>query len=206
MKPISRSREGSARPRIRHVGVPVRAVNRAWLNPGCNRDGNPCVYATMGQRADNFFVLQIDPETGDSRQFFPEFPPKDANYPTGVIMSRTGRLYIGAAYAGHLFCFDPEKDMLEDLGAATPDALWLTEMRETGGAVVLTGQGLDNQTIALFMRQLEASPYFSRVDLVETKHLERGQAELKEFTIRAQVVYAGVRQDPKPVGGVEAPS
>ena len=96
--------------------------------------------------------------------------------------------------------------VLEDLGAATPDALWLTEMRETGGAVVLTGQGLDNQTIALFMRQLEASPYFSGVDLVETKHLERGQAELKEFTIRAQVVYAGVRQDPKPVGGVEAPS
>jgi type IV pilus assembly protein PilN len=80
--------------------------------------------------------------------------------------------------------------VLEDLGAATPDALWLTEMRETGGSVVLKGQGLDNQTIALFMRQLEDSPYFSRVDLVETKHIEKGQAELKEFTIRAQVVYA----------------
>ncbi len=81
--------------------------------------------------------------------------------------------------------------VLEDLGAATPDSLWLTEMRETGGAAVLKGQGLDNQTIALFMRQLESSPYFSRVDLVETKHLEKGQAELKEFTIRAQVAYAG---------------
>ena len=81
--------------------------------------------------------------------------------------------------------------VLEDLGAATPDSLWLTGMRETGGAAVLKGQGLDNQTIALFMRQLESSPYFSRVDLVETKHLEKGQAELKEFTIRAQVAYAG---------------
>ena len=81
--------------------------------------------------------------------------------------------------------------VLEDLGAATPDSLWLTEMRETGGAAVLKGQGLDNQTIALFMRQLESSPYFSRVDLVETKHLEKGQAELKDFTIRAQVAYAG---------------
>ncbi|MDG1400918.1 MAG: PilN domain-containing protein [Candidatus Binatia bacterium] len=86
--------------------------------------------------------------------------------------------------------------VLEDLGAATPDALWLTEMSESDGSVVLKGQGLDNQTIALFMRQLETSPYFSRVDLVETKHLEKGQAELKEFTIRAQVAYAGVGPGP----------
>jgi len=89
--------------------------------------------------------------------------------------------------------------VLEDLGAATPDSLWLTEMRETGGAAVLKGQGLDNQTIALFMRQLESSPYFSRVDLVETKHLEKGQAELKEFTIRAQVAYAGTVPASEPV-------
>ena len=81
--------------------------------------------------------------------------------------------------------------VLEDLGAATPDALWLTEMRESGGAVVLKGQGLDNQTIALFLRQLEDSPYFTGVDLVETKHIEKDQAELKEFTIRARVLYAG---------------
>ena len=96
--------------------------------------------------------------------------------------------------------------VLEDLGAATPDSLWLTEMRETGGAVVLKGQGLDNQTIALFMRQLDASPYFSRVDLVETKHLEKGQAELKEFTIRAQVAYAGAGNTPAADGDQEAPS
>ena len=92
--------------------------------------------------------------------------------------------------------------VLEDLGAATPDSLWLTEMRETGGAAVLKGQGLDNQTIALFMRQLESSPYFSRVDLVETKHLEKGQAELKEFTIRAQVAYAGAVPASDPTAGI----
>lgn len=81
--------------------------------------------------------------------------------------------------------------VLNDLGDATPDALWLTEMREAGGAATLKGRGLDNQTIALFMRQLEASPYFEGVDLVETKHVEDGKAELKEFAIRARVLYAG---------------
>ncbi|MFP6663209.1 MAG: PilN domain-containing protein [Deltaproteobacteria bacterium] len=81
--------------------------------------------------------------------------------------------------------------VLGDLSAATPDALWLTEIRETGGSAFLKGRGLDNQTIALFMRQLEASPYFEAVDLVETTHVEEGNAELKEFSIRARVLYAG---------------
>jgi type IV pilus assembly protein PilN len=81
--------------------------------------------------------------------------------------------------------------VLDDLSAATPDALWLTEIRETGGSVLLKGRGLDNQTIALFMRQLAASPYFDAVDLVETTHIDEGKAELKEFSIRARVIYAG---------------
>lgn len=81
--------------------------------------------------------------------------------------------------------------VLDDLSSATPEDLWLLEMREAGGMATLKGRGLDNQTIALFMRQLEASPYFEAVDLVETRHVEEGQAELKEFSIRARVVYAG---------------
>lgn len=81
--------------------------------------------------------------------------------------------------------------VLDDLGAATPDTLWLTEMRESGGMATLLGRGLDNQTIALFMRNLAASPYFANVDLVETKQVEDGQAKLKEFSIRANVMYAG---------------
>ena len=81
--------------------------------------------------------------------------------------------------------------VLEDLSDATPEKLWLTEMRETGGAVSLLGRGLDNQTIAVFMEKLEESPYFNQVDLVETKQIEDGKAKLKEFSIRASVLYAG---------------
>lgn len=92
--------------------------------------------------------------------------------------------------------------VLDDLGSATPDTLWLTEMRETGGTATLLGRGLDNQTIAMFMRNLAASQYFSNVDLVETKQVEEGPAKLKEFSIRTNVLYGG-RPLPTPVPAPE---
>ena len=106
--------------KIRDIGIPVQSVNWVRLHPGKNREGIPCIYATMGQHADNLFVLQINPETGAFRQFVSEAPK--SNYPTATFMSRTGRLYVGAAYAGQLLCFDPEKETLEDLGPINPGA------------------------------------------------------------------------------------
>ena len=103
---------------IRDIGIPVRAVTKVRLHAGFNQAGQPCLYAVMGQQADNFFVLQIDPETGKFRQFMSGV--KKSNYPITTLMSSTGKLYIGAAYAGHLLCFDPEADALLDLGAINP--------------------------------------------------------------------------------------
>lgn len=105
---------------IREVGVPVHAVNRAHLYAGHDRAGAPCLYATMSQQAENFFILQIDPTTGATRQFTVDVPA--SNYTTAVHMGRDGRLYIGAAHSGHLFCFDPAADGLLDLGQINGDA------------------------------------------------------------------------------------
>lgn len=80
---------------------------------------------------------------------------------------------------------------LEDLADATPERLWLVEMKESGGNASIVGKGLDNQTIAEFMRRLASSEYFSNVDLVEAKQIEEGQAKLKQFTISARVDYSG---------------
>jgi outer membrane protein assembly factor BamB len=99
---------------VREVGIPVRAVNRAQLFAGRNGAGEPCLYATMSQQAANLFVLQIDPETGRLRQFWPDVP--DSNYTTAVYQARNGRLYIGAAHSGQLYCFDPEQDNLVNFG------------------------------------------------------------------------------------------
>jgi streptogramin lyase len=105
---------------IREIGIPVRSVNRAHLYAGRNREGKPRLFATMSQQADNFFVLVIDPETGAFRQLTVQVP--ESNYTTAAFMSRTGTLYIGAAHSGQLFCFDPEKDDLVDLGTINPSA------------------------------------------------------------------------------------
>ena len=84
------------------------------LHAGRNRGGDSCLYVAMGQTGDNLFVLQIDPQTGKFRQFASKVA--DTNYPRATLMSRSGRLYIGAAYAGRLLCFDPAKDGLKDSG------------------------------------------------------------------------------------------
>src|SRR5581483_6112177 len=42
--------------------------------------------------------------------------------------------------------------ILADLAAATPDKLWLTEFSDTAGALKLTGLGVDDHTVADFLR------------------------------------------------------
>lgn len=113
-------RTGASTLRVRDIGIPVRSVNWVRLHPGTDSENRPRVYVTMGQRADNLFVLQVDPETGAFQQFVSDVPR--SNYPTATLMSRSGRLYIGSAYAGHLLCFDPRLNALLDLGAINPGA------------------------------------------------------------------------------------
>lgn len=101
-------------PSVQTLGIPVKAVTHVVLKVGLNREKKPQIYSAMAQNAANFILLVIDPETGTFRQIVPE--GEKHNYPNAPIMSRSGRLYIGAAYSGHLFYFDPEKDALIDAG------------------------------------------------------------------------------------------
>jgi hypothetical protein len=105
-------------PLIRDIGIPVQSVNWVRLHNGSDAVGKPAVYATMGQTADNLFLLRIDPETGEFAQYLSKVP--ESNYPTATLMSRSGKLYVGAAYAGHLLCYDPSANRFDDLGALNP--------------------------------------------------------------------------------------
>jgi outer membrane protein assembly factor BamB len=102
-------------PEARTIGVPVKSVNWVKTHFGLNADKQPRIYITMGQQGDNFFVVEVDPETGATKQYLGTI--KNSNYPTATLMSRSGMLYVGASYAGHLYRFDPQKEVLEDLGA-----------------------------------------------------------------------------------------
>jgi type IV pilus assembly protein PilN len=81
--------------------------------------------------------------------------------------------------------------VLADLSDAAPEQVWLLEFKEIGGLATMSGLGLDDQTIANFMRNLGASPYFDGVDLVETTRSEQDGVQLKRFVVNARLSYSG---------------
>jgi type IV pilus assembly protein PilN len=81
--------------------------------------------------------------------------------------------------------------VLADLSGATPDKLWLTEFSDSGGTLRLTGLGVDEQTVADFLRRLDTVQLLRGVDLDETSQVDQDGTKLKKFVIRAQLDYTG---------------
>ena len=79
--------------------------------------------------------------------------------------------------------------ILADLSSATPDKLWLTDFSDQNGTLRLTGIGVDEQTVADFLRRLGTLPFFQSVDLDETSQVDQDGAKLKKFVIRGQIDY-----------------
>src|SRR4029077_19804787 len=79
--------------------------------------------------------------------------------------------------------------ILADLSTATPDKLWLTDFSDQNGTLRLTGIGVDEQTVADFLRRLGTLPFFQSVDLDETSQVDQDGAKLKKFVIRGQIDY-----------------
>jgi len=60
--------------------------------------------------------------------------------------------------------------LLDEIALAVPkEKLWLSSMKESKGTLTLTGTAMDNETVALFMTNLEKSDYISGVDLQSAK-------------------------------------
>lgn len=79
--------------------------------------------------------------------------------------------------------------VLESLSAATPSGLWITEYREAGSDVSITGMAMDNQTVADFMRALSTFAYFRSIELVETTQADEKTGPHKKFLIKSGVTY-----------------
>ena len=82
--------------------------------------------------------------------------------------------------------------ILNDLSQSTPDLLWLTHFAETKGTARIQGKAVDNQTIAMFARNLSYSPYFERVEIRETVQEQTGRpreeaGQVKKFLIEALI-------------------
>src|SRR5262245_53411931 len=88
--------------------------------------------------------------------------------------------------------------ILEDLSGSAPEKLWLVDFSDVNAQATITGMALDNQTIATFMRKLQASNYFYEVDLVETSQSEpirnastETGMSFKKFIVKAHLDYLG---------------
>ena len=88
--------------------------------------------------------------------------------------------------------------VMESLSVATPSRLWLTEFKEIGGKLTISGFAADNQTVADFLKSLTTTVYFRDVELVETTQGQEAGA-FKKFTIRTAVYYL-----PQPAAGKKA--
>jgi type IV pilus assembly protein PilN len=76
--------------------------------------------------------------------------------------------------------------VLRELASRTPDRLWLTSLSTQGTTIVMAGKSLDNDLVALFLRSLGESEYFTEVDLDKTEVKgESGGLRLMNFRIRA---------------------
>jgi type IV pilus assembly protein PilN len=60
--------------------------------------------------------------------------------------------------------------LLDELSMAVPkEKLWLTDLNEKNGILTLNGTAMDNDTVALFMTNLENAKHIVSVDLQTTK-------------------------------------
>jgi type IV pilus assembly protein PilN len=73
--------------------------------------------------------------------------------------------------------------LLDSLGQAVPDKLWLTSFKEAGGAISISGFGLNEETVAQFLRDLNASPYFTGVELQVIEQVNQGGTKLHKFDL-----------------------
>ena len=88
--------------------------------------------------------------------------------------------------------------LLDEIAMAVPkDKLWISSLQESGGSLSLTGTAMDNDTVALFMVNLEKSKYITTVDLtsVKLKSLPQFRLNVSDFILSCKT-YA--HKPPKP--------
>ena len=89
--------------------------------------------------------------------------------------------------------------LLDEIAMAVPkDKLYLTSLSETKGSLTLMGTAMDNETVALFMTNLEQSDYIQSVDLnsVKLRFLPEYKLRISDFILDCRT-YA-YKEKPKP--------
>jgi type IV pilus assembly protein PilN len=81
--------------------------------------------------------------------------------------------------------------MLDEISRSLPDTLWLTELREQGGAIVIAGRCTAVTGVSDFAGNLQATGYFRAVEMVDIATEKVAQLDLIKFSIKAQYAPPG---------------
>jgi len=74
-------------------------------------------------------------------------------------------------------------ESMQGLSVAIPKNVWLTDVKDSGGKISISGLGESNRAVAAFMRALENQKIFSGVNLQLIKRESRGGVALRSFSL-----------------------
>ncbi|MDY6973624.1 MAG: PilN domain-containing protein [Thermodesulfobacteriota bacterium] len=78
--------------------------------------------------------------------------------------------------------------LLDELATAVPAGkLWLNSVKEGKGILSLSGTAMDNDTVALFMTNLEMAEHINSVDLKSTRLSSSEDQDVTEFGLSCKV-------------------
>jgi len=96
--------------------------------------------------------------------------------------------------------------ILAELSDRIPDRVWLTSLETNGSQVKMQGESLDNELVAMFVKNLGESKYFSDVDLGGTKlDKQKKGLNLVRFDLKATLVGAKAPEVAGEEGAAPAP-
>lgn len=114
------------------LGIPVRVGGLMGCVVGPDGRGGEALYFNFNQTGGKLFLVQVNPDTGEARQF-------DAPAGAGAwafIVGPDGKIYLGTWESGWLLRFDPKQPEkgIENLGkpAASETYLWQFDIGKDG--------------------------------------------------------------------------
>lgn len=97
-------------------------------------------------------------------------------------------------------------NLLSELAKQMPEGVYLRSIRQTGQRVDLIGYAQSNARVSTLMRNLEASPWLEKPQLVEIKAIVVDKRRLNEFSMNVAVTRAQAQDADKKPGAQAAAS
>ena len=97
------------------LGIPVKEAIVWGAHVGPGKTGTrDTIYLSFGQYKAPLFLLAVNPDTGEMRQFNGPLSSEMGSW--GFTIDQENRIYLGSYYNAHLLRFDPKTEKWSDLG------------------------------------------------------------------------------------------